>query len=522
MPELQAFHNYVMATHFLTGMRVVFVVTLIFPMLTFGAVELEPLAMNTLVTSVSLVLLCWRPIRQRRIAFIAGIALVCILTLGAGEYAQSLRFAGNPIEHPAWEYVRTLVGSVDGAVSVIPEQTRADIIAWSPVLTFILALHLFNRRTEAFLLIRILSHLVMGVAVISLVQFFFTPMIVGFETKTAYVGSLTGFYINRNSAGTFFGIGIVITVGLMAFHLRNSRPSEVFRKTLTPDRLTGSERAALYLSVGMMMEIFALAATQSRGATVATFVALVYLTWIFSRGGRSVNQTRIRWARFAIVSGLISIISVIVAQEAIYRFNAQSVDQARLCTYASTWQAVRDNWPWGAGFGSFAAVFPAYRSPQCSGIEGIWDAAHNSYLEGALGLGAWFVVVVVVAYAALGWAFTVGLRERRSHRFAPAIGIAALLLAGLHSLIDFSLQIPGNALFLAALLAACVTISFEGMKGSSAKRPIQERHRVKIRNAGLNSAHAAPVQDLDGSLGQAGPALHHSRRSRKPVRKGLH
>lgn len=444
---------------FFTGMRVIFSLVLAFPMLTFGAVDFEPLAIITMVMTISAAMVCWRPFLHPRVSFIAGVALVCLIVLAVVQYGQSLRFPNNPWEHPAWSYVRALVGPVDGAASVIPEQTRADIITWVPILTFIVALHLFNRRRDAFLLLSMLSHLVVGVAVISLCQFLFSPMTLGFESKTAYIGSLTGLYVNRNSAGTFFAMGIVINAGLLAFYLQNSSLGAFARKIFTPDRLTSAEKTTLSLMIGLLIEVLALAATQSRGATVSVFIGLICLAWLLNCGKRSGRRSQTRWRRFALVVSLMVIVAVVVAQETIYRMSAQSVDQARLCTYASTAQAVWDNWPLGSGFGSFADVFPAYRSPQCSGIDGVWDAAHNSYLEGALGLGVVFVTILGVALAILSWALVTGLLERHRYRFAPAIGLASLVLVALHSLIDFSLQIPGNALFFAALLAGCVAIS---------------------------------------------------------------
>ena len=39
------------------------------------------------------------------------------------------------------------------------------------------------------------------------------------------------------------------------------------------------------------------------------------------------------------------------------------------------------------------------------------------------------------------------------------MGLAALILASLHSVVDFSLQIPGLAVYFAAIMAATVTVS---------------------------------------------------------------
>lgn len=459
---------------FFTGMRVLFALALIFPMLSFGAVDFEPLAVITIVMTISAAIVCWRPLSHPRIAWMAGAALICLVALVAAQYGQSLRFVENPWEHPAWGYVRALIGPVNGAASVIPEQTRADIIVWVPILTFIVALHLFNRRRDAFWLLSMLSHLVVGVAVISLGQFIFTPMTMGLEAKTAYIGSLTGLYINRNSAGTFFGMGIVINVGLLNYSLQNSSLMAFARKLFTPERLSRTEKTTLLLLIGLLIEVLALAATQSRGATASVFLGLICLAWFLNRRKRSGQSARAGIGRLALIISLMSIVAVVVAQETIYRMSAQSVDQARLCTYASTARAVWDNWPFGSGFGSFADVFPAYRTPQCSGIEGVWDAAHNSYLEGALGLGAVFVIVLGLGLVMLIWALVTGLLERHSDRFAPAIGLASLVVVALHSLIDFSLQIPGNALFFAALIAGCITLSL-GEKPPSKPIPRHKR-----------------------------------------------
>jgi hypothetical protein len=44
-------------------------------------------------------------------------------------------------------------------------------------------------------------------------------------------------------------------------------------------------------------------------------------------------------------------------------------------------------------------------------------------------------------------------------RFAPVGGLAALVLVALHSVVDFSLQIPGFNVYFAAVMAAAVTAS---------------------------------------------------------------
>jgi hypothetical protein len=68
----------------------------------------------------------------------------------------------------------------------------------------------------------------------------------------------------------------------------------------------------------------------------------------------------------------------------------------------------------------------------------------------------------VFGYAILLGVCLRGLRARHKYRFIPVMGLAALVLASLHSIVDFSLQIPGFNVYFAAVMAAVVSISLGG------------------------------------------------------------
>jgi O-antigen ligase len=100
----------------------------------------------------------------------------------------------------------------------------------------------------------------------------------------------------------------------------------------------------------------------------------------------------------------------------------------------------------GAGFGSFAAVYPLFRS---QGVRLLYEHAHNDVLqlaaEGGL-VGALLCGVLLVSLAPR-------LRSGLTRRAGPlavgaAMGLAALLL---HALIDFNFHIPANATVAAVL-----------------------------------------------------------------------
>jgi O-antigen ligase len=120
-----------------------------------------------------------------------------------------------------------------------------------------------------------------------------------------------------------------------------------------------------------------------------------------------------------------------------------------------TWAIFRDHRAYGTGLGTLQIVFPAY--------ETLYDGklvthAHNDYVEALAETGiaggllcAWF----------LGALFFTSLRHllQRDKPFAAALhlsGLAACCGFLVHSLVDFNLHIPGNALlfFVMANLAA--------------------------------------------------------------------
>jgi hypothetical protein len=142
----------------------------------------------------------------------------------------------------------------------------------------------------------------------------------------------------------------------------------------------------------------------------------------------------------------------------LWRAQVQGGDDGRFCVMPGIWALVRDNFPLGSGLSSFIEIFPAYRDYRC-GISGVWDMAHNFYLEGLVTLGIAFVVLAILAVSSLLFIFVTGLRTRQNFRFGAEIGMASLVLVAIHSAFDFSLQISGLAIFYAALLAPLTTLS---------------------------------------------------------------
>jgi O-antigen ligase len=132
-------------------------------------------------------------------------------------------------------------------------------------------------------------------------------------------------------------------------------------------------------------------------------------------------------------------------------------DDLRLTLWDAAERMIRDAPILGLGLGTFT---PAYTLYATSVQATIVDKAHNDYLELAAGWGlpaalAWWAMILWVTILCVR-----GIFVRRRDRVFPLLGVGATLLVGIHSIFDFSLQIPAIAVLYAALLGLGVAQAF--------------------------------------------------------------
>jgi O-antigen ligase len=109
--------------------------------------------------------------------------------------------------------------------------------------------------------------------------------------------------------------------------------------------------------------------------------------------------------------------------------------------------------------GSFVWAYPAYRPAELP-LWGNWDRAHNTLLEIAADMGIPIAVLVVIGWLVIFAVLIHGVRNRRRNLIFPVAGISVAGLAILHSLIDFSLQIPGCSIIALSVVGAGLARSF--------------------------------------------------------------
>lgn len=300
-------------------------------------------------------------------------------------------------------------------------------------------------------------------ALLGLASFLIDPTSVLGQPKVAYRGNLTGPFVNRNNAATFFGtITIIWCLLLVATWRRTMRGAVNLRDRLW---LLASVHGigVLWPFIAFVICLAATAATGSRAGFALTllFVALALL---------GIGRRRIRAGTVIVAGFCVGVVLLVAGGTVGSRVGLVGfVDGDRYEVYAASIRLLASR-PWlGIGLGNFATVFPSIR-PEALSVVNIWDRVHNTPLELALELGLPAFCLVAVVWLLL--LTRLGLAAYRGGEIVPVAALMAVLLGTLHSLVDFPLQTPGYAVMFAAMagmgLAHCKPAA-TGANGSRAR-----------------------------------------------------
>jgi len=165
------------------------------------------------------------------------------------------------------------------------------------------------------------------------------------------------------------------------------------------------------------------------------------------------------------------------------RMATQGADLSRLCIYKATLEGVRENPLFGTGLGTYATSFQQFRPPECVDLGLVILRGHSTFLEALFCLGLLGLLLFVYAYLRVGSLMLEGYRKRRRLRHVPMAGIAGVVLVTVHSAIDFSLQIPGFAIYFACFLGAVASVSV-----ARQARSVDRFAKVSLNHTSLNRA----------------------------------
>jgi hypothetical protein len=429
----------------------------------------EPLAASAigLILAVCLLLSLLVPGGHAGRLWLARMTILLAGIVCAWVLVQAAAWRVAPTNHPTWGADAQLISE---SVAQLAFPRYAVLMAAGYVLVplagFLCAVLLVRDDMRYVWFVQALVTINLGIAAFCIAQYVLAPRWLLWAPKFHYLDSLTGPYVNANTAATHYGLLLIVALGLgLRQYRRVDLLAYIDRRLTTPPEARELRLFAFYAVAGLTF-LIALMLTKSRAGILAAFLGVTLLMAGFVYYAVRKKAPFVRALGLSLLSllGVLAVFSVF-GERILLRLEHQGlVDQARLCVYQSIWTAItQGKWWLGTGLGTFADTFPAYRQPAC-GLYGYWEMAHSVFLEGLLTLGVLFLPCAALAYYVLIKAFAHGAAHRRRYRYVPLTCLGILLMLTVHSLVDFSLQIPGFALAAAAVLGSGAAVSLRSRR----------------------------------------------------------
>jgi O-antigen ligase len=282
------------------------------------------------------------------------------------------------------------------------------------------------------------------VALFGFIVEFFGLNTLGLIPKTHYRGWLTGTFVNRNSAASFIGIGLVIALALARHAYFDPRNQYTTFSLPSICRLFVS-RVGFYASVGAAL-FCAVLMTGSRGGILTGIIGgSLVLLMCLRRGGTP------RAPAIAMLLGGVAISIALSVSALKNRTDASESTSVRLSLYGEALRAIADRPILGHGAGTYSSIQPIYHSASTPS-NFIWDNVHSTVLEAALTLGIPAIIfgTGVLVYILLQLFDT--WRNTSTEAICILVILAVSVAVALHAFVDFSLEIQAIALYVACLL----------------------------------------------------------------------
>jgi O-antigen ligase len=268
----------------------------------------------------------------------------------------------------------------------------------------------------------------------------------------AHSSQASGGYVNRNHLAGLLEMSLAVGIGVMIGQLED-RPRRSWREFARDLAVLLISRKAI-LRLLLVIMVVALVMTRSRMGNTAFFTSLLVAGGVALALSRHAPRATVVLIASLIVID-IAIIGTWFGVERTFKRIAETTTQQVEERVDPSVYAVKifEDYPlFGTGGGTFYTAFTRYRGHD---IDAYYDHVHNDYVQfltetGAIGIG----LIGPFALGALVCAVLAQARRRdplaRGVAFGVVMGIVAL---GIHSTVDFNLQIPANAFIFVILLA---------------------------------------------------------------------
>ena len=278
------------------------------------------------------------------------------------------------------------------------------------------------------------------------------------DTKKVYwiVESLSTFpfgsYINRNHFAGYICMVIPLALGLLISRFRSLFLSR--KRNFKGVDFQQHLFVNLLLVFAIVIMILALLLSLSRGGILAFLfsTAAFFIIIAISRLATG-NNKGIKISSFMLTVLIVFFFLIWIGHDTILDrlSDPASPTATRITLYQDTLNISSDFPIFGTGFGTFQHIYRKYKTLD---DQFLYEHAHNDYLEILSDLGLVGLLIVLVGIVLFLRKILLRWIERKDP-YAKGItlgGVCAVFAILIHSLVDFNLHLPANALFLSIVL----------------------------------------------------------------------
>ncbi len=356
--------------------------------------------------------------------------LIELLSPKAYELRHQLRVGNDPMEFMP--------------LSLFPLGTKIEFLKWITLSGFFLFLLHWRCSDESH---RTARQLIVVILLMGFLESFYGMFLVfrGSGDATFF----TGTFASRNHLVGYLLMTIPLGIGFL-FSVETSQVRPISHWLL---RLSSLDGKTLLLGFSIIVMILGLIVSASRAGTLSLLLSLSLSPLLFY----DFRKKEKLFKKSILILGLAVLWAGWVGTSALVtRFFAVSEDiKLRWVIWENTIQILKDFSFFGSGLGTFAQIFPMYRTFY---FRGLVTHAENDFLQLASEVGLVGFGLLTILFLLLF--FKRGLRIRSETSPQRYIGIGALtgiLALMFYSMVEKNLQVPSNALLYAFLWGLAIT-----------------------------------------------------------------
>jgi len=438
--------------------------------LPFAAVE--TVSYSSLAVITGILLLLWLvnyfrggrtlPVPEKKIwpvalPFFTVILWVTLQTLLPAPDLSLFTLADNTLSAPAVSYI-----------SINPEKTVDNLlrlISYGVIFWLALQMNRSGKSAGRMLKAIVVSDTLYGVY--GLIMHMLNSPYALWRIKDFGSGPVSSTFINRNHYATYAGFCLITAASLWLSRVLSGVKEKHGRRMLKVLLNNIVRRGFIIFNIVIIITV-SLILTESRAGIFSSlcgflaFIIAIALT-------RRMRNFRFLFLTLAgiILFGLLATI-IVTGGSAISRlaFFGQDIND-RMQIYSASWKALADYGVLGSGLGTFSDIFKSYQ-PETMYQLGRTLVVHHNIVGTMLELGFPAFIILMLCHLAAFCICAVGIKKRSSGYIYPAIGVGVITLAAIHSLVDFSMEIPAVAITYSALIGTCIAQSWSTREESKA------------------------------------------------------